>query len=289
MLKSLLRLMRPKQWVKNGFVFTGLLFSNEYNNSALLPKVFLTFIAFCLISSCVYTFNDIYDCESDRLHSKKKFRPIPAGEVTVRQASILSVILGIAGLCIGFSVSLTVLALLAAYIVINILYTYWFKKVVILDVFCISAGFMLRIMAGTLGVGIPPSKWLLLCGMTVTLFLGFAKRRAELLIKAPERREVLQKYSPVILDQILAICATSSIITYSLYTMSAETIRIHQTDNLIYTVPFVIYALFRYIYLLHKHKQGEDPSQELFKDPHIMGAVAGWAILTFYLVSGHGF
>lgn len=281
--------MRPKQWVKNGFVFTGLLFSNEYNNPALIPKVILTFIAFCLVSSCVYTFNDIYDCESDKLHSKKKFRPIASGEVTVQQAAWLSFFLGVVGLLLGYCVSLTVLALLAVYIVINIFYTYWLKNVVILDVFCISAGFMLRIMAGTLGVGIPPSKWLLLCGMTVTLFLGFAKRRAELLIRAPERREVLRKYSGTMLDQILAICATSSIITYSLYTMSADTIRIHQTDNLIYTVPFVIYGLFRYIYLLHKRKQGEDPSQDLFRDPHIVGAATGWAILTFYLVNAHGY
>lgn len=281
--------MRPKQWIKNGFVFTGFLFSNEYNNPYLIPKVLLTFVAFCFVSSCVYTFNDIYDAESDKLHSKKKFRPIPAGEVSIRQAAWLSFFLGIVGLIIGYFVSLTVLGLLAAYLIINIFYTYWLKKIVILDVFCISAGFMLRILAGTLGIGIPPSKWLLLCGMTVTLFLGFAKRRAELLIKAPERREVLRKYSAIILDQILAICATSSIITYSLYTMSADTIRIHQTDNLIYTVPFVIYALFRYIYLLHKHKQGEDPSQEIFRDPHIMGSVAGWAALTLYLVSSHGY
>lgn len=276
--------MRPHQWIKNGFVFTGFLFSNEHNHPTLLSKVIVTFIAFCLVSSCVYIFNDIFDYESDKLHPKKKNRPIALGEVSVAQASILSFVLAIVGLLIGAWVSTTVPLILFTYISMNILYTLYLKKIVIVDVFCISAGFMLRIMAGTLGVGIPPSKWLLLCGMTVTLFLGFAKRRAEFLSKTEERREVLRKYSPVILDQILAICAASSIITYSLYTMSYETIRIHHTDNLIYTVPFVIYALFRYIYLLHCHKKGEDPSQEIFKDPHIMGAVFGWAALTFYLI-----
>lgn len=284
MLKNLLRLIRPRQWIKNGFVFSGYLFSNEHDSPALLLKVVLTFIAFCLVSSCVYAFNDIFDFEKDKLHPKKKNRPIASGDVTIPQAAVLSFALGLAGLLIGAWVSKTVVVILFTYITMNIFYTIYLKKIVIVDVFCISAGFMLRIIAGTLGVGIPPSKWLLLCGMTVTLFLGFAKRRAELLSKTEERREVLRKYSPVILDQILAICATSSIITYSLYTMSTDTIRIHHTDNLIYTVPFVIFALFRYIYLLHRHKKGEDPSQEIFKDPHIMGAVLGWAALTFYLV-----
>jgi 4-hydroxybenzoate polyprenyltransferase len=291
MWKQLLKLMRPKQWIKNGFVFTGYIFSNEYTNPTLLPKAILTFIAFCFVSSCIYTFNDILDCEKDRLHPKKKFRPIAAGTVTLSQAYVLSVFLGVMGLIIGWWVSLAVVWILIAYILMNILYTIKLKKIVILDVFCISAGFMLRIFAGTIGIGIPPSQWLLLCGLSITLFLGFAKRRAELMTKSAERREVLEKYSPTILDQILAICATSSILAYSLYTMSPDTIRLHKTDHLIYTVPFVIYALFRYIYLLHKKKKGEDPSQELIKDPHILAAVLGWALLTFFLIKGsiHGY
>lgn len=283
-LLDLIRLLRPAQWVKNSFVFAGFLFSNEYSNMDLLKKVILTAFSFCLVSSCVYIFNDILDLESDRLHPKKKYRALASGSVSLFQAIASLVVIGIAGIALGLFVSPFVAAILATYIVLNIFYSLWLKHIVLIDVFCISAGFMLRLIAGTIGVDIPPSKWLLLCGMMITLFIGFAKRRAEILTDSPSRREVLQNYSPVILDEILAICATSAIITYSLYTMSLETIEIHNTDNLIYTVPFVIYALFRYIYLLHKGHRGEHPTRDLLTDMHIMVAVLGWASLTFYFV-----
>lgn len=209
------------------------------------------------------------------------------GEVSVFEGIVLSSMLGVFGFLLGLYVSITVLAILLAYFIMNIFYDYALKRIVLIDVFCISAGFMLRILAGTIGVGIPPSKWLLLCGLMITLFLGFAKRRAEYIASAEknhEMRSVLKNYSPLLLDELITICATGAILSYSLYTMSPETIRLHKTENLIYTVPFVIYAIFRYIYLLHHHNSGEDPSRDLLKDPHILATVAGWAILTFYLV-----
>jgi 4-hydroxybenzoate polyprenyltransferase len=172
-------------------------------------------------------------------------------------------------------------------LLLNIAYSLWLKHVVILDVFCIATGFMLRILAGTIGVGIPPSKWLLLCGLMITLFLGFAKRRAEFITLANGKeyhRKVLLKYGAILLDQLVSICAVAVILSYSLYTMSPETVHIHHTENLIYTVPFVIYALFRYIFLLHHSNGGGDPTRDLLRDKHIVISVLGWAFLTFYLL-----
>ena len=285
-LTDIWRLMRPLQWIKNGFVFTGVFFSERLEEPYLMLQVVLTAVAFSLVSSSVYIFNDIIDCESDRHHPQKKERPLPSGKVTVPFAAALAALLGIVGLLLSAWISYKVLMIIGLYVLLNLAYTLKFKNIVILDVFCISAGFMLRILAGTVGLGIPPSKWLLLCGMMVTLFLGFAKRRAEILaLKAnkEDHRKVLRNYGPILLDELIAICATGVIITYSLYTMSPDTIRIHQTENLIYTVPFVIYAIFRYIFLLHHTHGGGDPTRDLLKDPHIMLSVLGWAALTAYL------
>lgn len=285
---DLLRLMRPNQWAKNVFVFTGILFSNAFTNIPLLTQVILAAIAFSLASSAIYILNDILDCKSDKMHPKKKERPLARGAVTIPAALMLALLCGVAGFAAAWMVSWQVCAIILAYIILNIAYSYRLKQVVILDVFCISAGFMLRILAGTVGVGIPPSKWLLLCGMLITLFLGFAKRRAELIALAhnkEEHRLVLQNYGAVLLDKIMGICATGVIISYSLYTMSPDTIATHQTENLIYTLPFVIYAIFRYIFILHHHSGGGDPTRDLMGDRHIICSVVGWAALTTYLMA----
>lgn len=284
---DLIRLMRPVQWIKNGFVFTGILFSTDLSNVPLLMNVIFAAVAFCLTSSCIYVLNDIIDCENDKNHPKKRERPLAKGVVTMRAAALLSLLLGIAGLAIAWAVSWKVLAIILAYIALNIAYTYRLKHIVILDVFCISGGFMLRILAGTVGVGISPSKWLLLCGLLITLFLGFAKRRAEILaisLNTGEHRQVLQNYGSVLLDEIMGICASGVIISYSLYTMSPETIAIHKTERLIYTLPFVIYGIFRYIYILHHRNSGGDPTRDLLKDKHIIITVIGWALLTSYFI-----
>ena len=283
---DLIKLMRPQQWIKNAFVFAGILFGNEFTNIPLLITVIIAAASFSLVSSSIYILNDIIDCESDKHHPKKKKRPIACGSVTISTAAILGVIVGSAGLVLGWLASLKVLTIVILYLILNITYSLRLKNIVILDVFCISAGFMLRLLAGTVGVGIPPSKWLLLCGLMITLFLGFAKRRAEIIAlqaQKQEHRKVLVNYGPVLLDEIIAICATGVIISYSLYTMSADTVRIHRTESLIYTVPFVIYALFRYIYLLHHGNSGGDPSRDLLKDTHIIICVFGWALMTIFL------
>ena len=176
---DIIKLLRPEQWIKNCFVFAGIFFSENLRQGPLFLRVTITAIAFSLISSCVYILNDIVDFQSDKMHPRKRFRPLPSGKVNSSLATLLAIILAVCGFTLGYIVSTKVVLILLAYVLINILYSYCLKHVVIVDIFCISAGFMLRILAGTIGVGIIPSNWILLCGMMVTLFLGFAKRRAE--------------------------------------------------------------------------------------------------------------
>jgi 4-hydroxybenzoate polyprenyltransferase len=283
-----LRLMRPYQWVKNAFVFTGLLFGHAWRDPQLVALVMVVFIAFCLVSSAVYTFNDIVDLEQDKQHPKKSRRPLASGQVSVPAATALAVVLGVLGLSLAYIASPAVLAILALYVLMNNAYSLWLKHVVILDVFIIATGFMLRILAGTLGVGIPPSQWLLLCGLMVTLFLGFTKRRAEIFALNDDKanhRKVLEHYSPVLLDKMIGITASGLIMSYSLYTMNPDTIRIHGTANLIYTVPFVMYGVFRYIYLLHHQSRGGDPSHDLVRDRHLLIAVGAWLLTTILLIA----
>lgn len=280
--------MRPKQWLKNVFVFTGIIFGGSFYNEPLVMAVIITAISFCLTSSGIYVINDLIDIESDRMHPVKRFRPLAAGKVSTPVAVSLSAVCLTLGIFLASTVSYKVLGIICAYILLNIAYTFRLKHVVILDVFCIATGFMMRILAGTVGVGIPPSKWLLLCGLLMTLFLGFAKRRAELykLKDAKgEHRYVLQNYDPSLLDILSAICAAGVIIGYSLYTMSPETVHQHGTENLMYTVPFVIYAMFRYLYLMHKWGHGGDPTHDLIRDKHILAAVLGWVALTVYVLN----
>ena len=279
--------MRPHQWIKNTFVFTGLLFGHAWNDPNLTTQVVMAFIAFCLVSSTVYVINDIVDLEQDRHHPKKTRRPLASGQVSVAAAVILATMLGALGFGLAYATSKMVVIILIAYALMNIAYSLRLKHVVILDVFIIATGFMLRILAGTLAVGIPPSQWLLLCGMMVTLFLGFTKRRAEIMALAEDKaahRKVLEHYSPVLLDKMIGITAAGLIMSYSLYTMSPDTIRIQGTANLIYTVPFVMYGVFRYIYLLHHQSRGSDTAHDLVRDPHLLIVVGAWLAATLWLI-----
>jgi 4-hydroxybenzoate polyprenyltransferase len=285
---DLLRLMRPHQWVKNAFVFTGLLFGHAWHDHPLVIQVVIAFSAFCLVSSAVYVFNDIIDFEQDRLHPKKCLRPLAAGQVDLPSAFMLAGLLAVLGFGLAYITSPTVFLILLGYALMNLAYSLRLKHVVILDIFIIATGFMLRILAGTLGVGIPPSQWLLLCGLMVTLFLGFTKRRAEIIALTEDKaahRKVLEHYSPVLLDKMIGITASGLIMSYSLYTMNADTIRIHGTANLIYTVPFVMYGVFRYIYLLHHQSRGGDPSHDLVRDPHLFIVVGAWLVATIMLIA----
>lgn len=274
-----LKLLRPHQWVKSGFVFVGVLFSHGWHDSALVVQVLLAALAFSLAASAVYVGNDLADREQDRQHPDKCRRPLASGAIGVAPALLLGGGCLVAAGVLGWIASPAVLGILLAYLLLNVGYTLGLKHVVLLDVFIISAGFMLRILAGTQGVGIHPSNWLLLCGLMVTLFLGFAKRRAELMAldgDAASHRQVLEDYDPGLLDKLIGVCAAATIVSYSLYTVSPETVALHGSDHLVYTVPFVVYGMFRYLFLLHRRAGGGDPAAQLLGDRHLLGACIGW-------------
>mgnify|MGYP000971059987 CR=1 FL=1 len=286
--KLMIRLLRPHQWLKNGFVFIGVLFGHAWNDPARLGQVFLAFAAFSLLASGVYVMNDLIDREQDRQHPTKRHRPLASGALATPTA------LALLAACFAGGFALVLLSdsraawVFFCYVALNIGYTLGLKHVVVLDVFIIAAGFMLRILAGTSGIGIDPSYWLLLCSLMLTLFLGFAKRQAEFMAlddgDAAAHRRVLEHYSPVMLDQFMTIASAAAIISYSLYTVSPETVALHGTTKLIYTVPLVIYGMFRYLFLLHRRGGGGDPARQLLTDPHLLGALLGWVLLVLAIL-----
>lgn len=287
---NVVRLLRPHQYIKNGFVLLGVVFAHQWDNGTL-AQALLAFLAFCAMASAVYALNDILDVEADRQHPKKRFRPLASGDISIRQGWAIVAALTLLSILLGLLVGRIVPALLLIYLVINIGYSMRLKHVVILDVFIISAGFMLRILTGTLGLGIAPSHWLLLCGLMLTLFLGFAKRRAELLLlesmdstSPASARRVLDDYSPVMLEQYTAVSAACTILSYSLYTVSQSTLAVHGSGELVYTVPFVVYGIFRYLFLLHHRAQGNDTARDLLTDSHLLATVACWIALTLVLL-----
>lgn len=288
MLKPLIKLLRPHQYMKNGFVLLGVIFSQQWHQ-AMLVSAGLVFAAFCAISSSIYILNDLFDQEADRNHPVKRRRPIASGEVPPDRAKVLLVIMLTAALLLAAKISFWALGFVAGYFVLNIAYSWRLNSVVILDVFIIAGGFLLRILAGTIGLGIPPSHWLLLCGLMLTLFLGFAKRSAELRLLPPGNngncQKALDDYSPVMLEQFLSVTGACTVISYGLYTVSPETINLHQTGALIYTLPFVVYGIFRYLYLLHRHGIGGDTSRDLLGDFHMLATVAAWLLTTLVILS----
>jgi len=285
---DLVRLMRPHQWVKNAFVFVGLLFGHAWAVPEMVLAALLAFGGFCLTASAVYVINDYADRERDQVHPKKRHRPLASGRVTPKAALSLAGALALCGLTLAALASPIAGGLVAFYALMNLGYSFSLKNVVILDVFIIAAGFILRILAGTLGIGIAPSQWLLVCSLFLTLFLGFTKRRSELISVGADfiiHRKALLHYKPELLDKMISVCASGALMSYSLYTMSPTTAKLHGTENLIYTIPFVAYGMFRYLHLLHAKRAGGDASREVIKDPHLLVTVLAWGLTTVLLIA----
>ncbi len=284
-MKAIIKLLRPHQYIKNTFVFIGLLFSHLWSSNNIVMSVW-AFFAFSMMASAVYVLNDLMDLEADKAHPKKCKRPLPSGQVPIKTAKILMVLL------VGLSLAPLIAAqkwmlvtILSIYFVTNIAYSITLKHIVLLDVFIISFGFMLRILAGTIGIDIAPTEWLLLCGMMLTLFLGFSKRTSELMQSDAsnvafkgETRKVLTEYNYGLLNQLTAVCAACTVMSFGLYTVSEATIALHQTDKLIYTLPFVIYGIFRYLYLTQRHAKGTDTSRDLLTDRHLLLTAIFWGV-----------
>ena len=285
----LIKLARPYQWTKNAFVFTGLLFGHGYKSGDAIAASLIAFGAFCLVSSGVYVLNDLLDREADRNHPEKRHRPLAAGTVGARMGVVFWILLWLAGATLAFFVSRGLMVILATYAVVNVAYSVRLKHEPVLDVFLLASGFVLRILGGTIGVGIPPSRWLMLTGTAVALFLGFVKRRAEILRlgeeEAQNHRKVLEHYAGPMLDAAIVISATTAILSYALYTMSEHAFATHGTQQMIYTVPVVMYGMLRYLYLLYNRGGGGDPSKDLLRDPHVLVAAGLWVAVVAYLIS----
>jgi 4-hydroxybenzoate polyprenyltransferase len=289
MLIHLIKLIRPKQWIKNFFVFAPLLFSRHVFDMPFLMPSLAAFFIFSLASSVVYIINDILDVESDRVHPKKKYRPIASGEVSVKQALIFLVLLVImiaGGLMFLKPIFAVVIVL---YLITNLLYSLKVKSIVLLDVFFISFGFMLRVLGGAAAISVPISSWMILTTIFISLFLAISKRRGELSQvinqdNIEKQRKVLKEYSVEFADQLNTIAAAGTIISYALYTVSDKTVATFGTDKLIYTTPFVIYGIFRYMYLMHQKNLGESPTSIVTKDIPIILGVLGWFLFSIVII-----
>jgi len=286
---SYIKLIRPKQWIKNFFVFAPLLFSQHVFDSAFLIPAIAAFFVFSLASSAVYIINDIMDVESDRSHPKKRFRPIASGEISTKQALVflLFICLIVAGAL--FYLKLIFAIVIILYFVTNLLYSLRVKNIVLLDVFFISFGFMLRVLGGAAAISVVVSSWMILTTIFISLFLAISKRRGELSQvinqdNIEKQRKVLKEYSVEFADQINTIAAAGTIISYALYTVSERTVATFGTDKLIYTTPFVIYGIFRYMYLMHQKNMGESPTTIVTKDIPIILDVLIWFIISLIII-----
>ena len=286
--RAYLELARPSHWVKNVFVLAGVVFGHAWDDSTLLAAAFIATFAFCLASSAVYAFNDSLDAEQDRDHPDKRDRPVARGAVSTREAYAIAGALAAASLAAAIWVGATAAGIVAAYLALNIAYTLGLKRVPVVDVFVIAAGFMLRLLAGTSGIGVEPSQWLLACGFLLTLFLGFAKRRAELARladDAAQHRAVLDAYSTGFLDKAILVCVVGMVVTYAAYTVSPDTASLHGTGHLIVTLPWVLLGTFRYLFRLHFRGGGGDPAEEVIRDPVLAAAGAGWIATVLWLIA----
>jgi len=284
---ALIAAMRPKQWTKNLVIFAGLVFSQNFFHLGFLEVSVLAFIAFCLNASSVYIINDIKDLEQDRLHPVKKFRPLPAGRISTRQAAFLSVILAVISLALAFWLNLHYGALLALYWVMMIVYSFALKHVVIVDIMIISAGFIIRAISGAVVLDVMISRWLLACAIFLSLFLILAKRRNEIVelgANASEHRAILDEYGERFLDQMIAVVTACTVISYVLYTVDPGTVQKFHTANLILTVPFVIYGIFRYLYLVYQKNMGGRPEMILLADRPLLLSVFLWVAVSVFIL-----
>ena len=283
-----IRLVRPKHWIKNLFVLAPALFARELFHPDMVLVALKAFFGFCLTASVVYIINDMADVKADRAHHEKKHRPLAAGTVTSGEALALLGVLLVLAMLLALTMPVTYGLILAAYFLINLAYSYKLKEVILLDVFMIAAGFMLRVLGGAAAIRVPVSSWIVLCTLFISLFLGFAKRRSELVSShdsgsASERR-VLMLYSVGFLDQVLTIVAAGAVISYALYTVAPRTVETFGTENLIYTTIFVLFGIFRYLHLIHTSETTENPTNAVTSDPAILTVVILWVVTCVLII-----
>jgi 4-hydroxybenzoate polyprenyltransferase len=276
----LLTALRPRQWVKNLLVLAPVLFSRHLFSSAGLSKGLAAFALFCVVSSSCYLVNDLKDVERDCVHPSKRYRPIASGKLRKSLALAIAVALLILGMAAALVLNRGFGLVLGAYCLISLTYTFILKQLVILDVFAVALGFVLRAVAGAVVIRVEISSWLLVCTTLLALFLGFSKRRYELLLlqeEAGNHRQVLEEYNPHFLDMMIAIVTASTVTSYALYTTSEETVQRFHTRGLLLTLPFVLYGIFRYLYLIYHKDLGGDPVETALADPPTIINLVLWA------------
>ena len=272
--------LRPHQWTKNLILFAALLFARRIHDGRSLLASTEAFLIFCFISGAAYLFNDIIDLERDRLHPVKQTRPLAAGLLAPSVAGWAAMGLTAASLFSAFALSSWFGVVALGYFLLIAGYSLFLKNVVILDVLAVSFGFVLRAIAGAVAIDVAFSKWLLICTMLLALFLSLNKRRHELTLLAggaAEHRRILGEYSPYLLDQMIAVVTASTVVCYALYTQAPETVAKFCTDRLVWTLPFVVYGIFRYLYLVHQREEGGNPSRVLLNDRPLLMAIGLWA------------
>ena len=268
-------------------VFAALAFSKHLFERGPLLRAALAFALFCALSGAVYLLNDVTDVERDRRHPLKRRRPIASGELPVRSAVAVAAGLGLASLAGSWLLGAAFLACAVSYLALNLLYSFRLKEVVIVDVLSVSLGFVIRAVAGGVAIGVAVSDWLLICTVLFALFLSLAKRRHELTslnAAAPDHRAILAEYSPYLLDQMIGVVTASCLMAYAFYTTAEETRQKFQTDRLAWTIPFVLYGIFRYLYLVHQKEKGGSPTDVLLTDRPLLLDVALWAAAVVYIV-----
>lgn len=274
--------LRPEQWSKNAFVFAGLLFGGRLTQGPqYLLAALAAFAIFCGLSGAVYLINDVADREADAAHPLKRTRPVAAGRLTPAAALGGAAVLMLGSLAAAFALSGALALAGAAYFALLVLYSSWLKHVVILDVLAIAGGFVLRAVAGAVAVDVSISPWLLICATLLALFLGLSKRRHELTllgVGAGGHRPILNAYSPHLLDQMISVVAAATLVAYSVYTTSSDTAARVGSNNLALTIPFVLYGIFRYLYLVHQEKGGGSPAALLVTDRPLLACVGLWGL-----------
>ena len=279
--------VRPWEWTKNTLVFAALFFSKNLLNTELFAKAFLAFGLFCLTSGSIYLINDIFDQKEDKRHPHKSKRPIASGALPISVAAPVAVFMVITTIIGSLLLNPMFGVVTAIYVLLNFAYSKWLKHVVILDVFSIALGFVLRVVAGAVVIDVVMSQWLLICTMLLALFLGFTKRRYEVVALANDaslHRRVLAEYSPLFLDMMIGIVTSATVVVYTLYTVSAETVERFNTDRLLFTVPFVLYGIFRYLYLVYHKGKGWNPAHALLADGPLLINIFLWVFVAGLII-----
>ena len=283
MFKEVLETIRIKQWAKNLIVFAPLIFSGNFNDPMKFFYVCILFASFCLISSCIYIFNDIHDEKEDRKNPLKSSRPIVSGRLNHVSAYLVALGLFVPSQVLGFICEGWIF--INTYFVLMIAYTFLLKKVVIIDALVISFGFLIRVVSGGLILKVEISPWILICTLLLSLFIAFCKRRAELFRLAPGNsgREVLEMYDEKMLDLIIASLSSATLVSYMFYTLGTRTLT-QVSSGLVYSVPFVVYGLFRYMYIVYKIKGGGKPEESLFSDKPLLLSIFLWVVSVVFIL-----